>query len=146
MSVALLDVNVLLALAWRAHVHHGSANRWFSGVRKSGWATCPMTEAAFVRLSVQPAVVGETVHPAEAIRVLAENCQSADHEFWPQDQSVREIIPEILERLVGHKQIADAVLLDMAIRNGGRLATFDRGIERLLAPDSAHRSAIEVIA
>ncbi len=28
--VALLDVNVIVALAWPNHVHHESAHRWFS--------------------------------------------------------------------------------------------------------------------
>ena len=28
--VALLDVNVLVALAWPNHVHHTQAHRWFS--------------------------------------------------------------------------------------------------------------------
>lgn len=34
MSVALLDVNVLVALAWPSHIQHGLAHRWF--VRNAG--------------------------------------------------------------------------------------------------------------
>ena len=37
---ALLDVNVLMALAWPNHVHHAPARSWFNARRKSGWATC----------------------------------------------------------------------------------------------------------
>ncbi len=32
---------------------------------------------------------------------------------------------EIRARVVGHRQLTDAVLLDLAIRHQGRLATFD---------------------
>ena len=41
MSAALLDVNVLIALLDRRHVHHEPAHRWFAG--SSGpWATWPL--------------------------------------------------------------------------------------------------------
>jgi len=39
-----------------------------------------------------------------------------------------------------------ALLLDLAIRRGGKLATFDRRAENLLAPGSAHRCALEILA
>ena len=38
---ALLDVNVLIALAWPNHVHHVAARAWFEEHREEGWATCP---------------------------------------------------------------------------------------------------------
>ena len=55
-SVSLLDVNVLLALAWPTHVHHLAAHRWFAENHDAGWATCPLTQLGFVRLAMQPAV------------------------------------------------------------------------------------------
>ena len=57
MSVSLLDVNVLLALAWPTHIHHAAAHRWFAENCAAGWATCPLTQLGFVRLGMQPAVV-----------------------------------------------------------------------------------------
>ncbi|MBX3177131.1 MAG: hypothetical protein KF886_07220 [Candidatus Hydrogenedentes bacterium] len=47
MSVALLDVNVLLALARPTHLHHDAAHRWFMDNHTAGRATCPMTQCAF---------------------------------------------------------------------------------------------------
>ena len=35
----LLDVNVLLALAWPNHQHHAVAHRWFRRESRRGWAT-----------------------------------------------------------------------------------------------------------
>jgi len=43
---------VLIALAWPNHVHHERAQAWFSSSRDQGWATCPVTESGFVRVSL----------------------------------------------------------------------------------------------
>ena len=40
----LLDVNVLIALAWPNHLHHAVALSWFEANVESGWATCAVTE------------------------------------------------------------------------------------------------------
>ena len=68
--ISLPDVNVLIALAWPNHVHHAAAWVWFKANRKQGWATCPLTEAGFVRVSCNPSVVRHTVTPLDAIAVL----------------------------------------------------------------------------
>ena len=49
MKVALLDVNVLIALAWPNHVHHELSLRWFKEQQPRGWATCPATQTGFVQ-------------------------------------------------------------------------------------------------
>src|SRR5580704_5245734 len=91
MRPALLDINVLLALAWPAHIHHEAAHRWFATHRRKGWATCPHTQAGFLRLSMQPAVVKTAISFGDALRVLTSSMSAPEHQFWPQDYSVREI-------------------------------------------------------
>lgn len=145
MTAALLDVNVLMALAWDEHVHHLIASQWFVDNRPAQWVTCPITEAGFVRISAQPAAVSCRVSVNEAIDALERICTDPGHLFWPQDRSVRQFLPEIRERLKGHPQLSDAILLDLAIRNKGKLVTLDRRITSLLAADSPHRSALEII-
>ena len=54
---ALLDVNVLVALFDSAHVHHEAAHTWFGANRKNPWATCALTENAFVVLLTRPTLV-----------------------------------------------------------------------------------------
>jgi predicted nucleic acid-binding protein len=54
MSVALLDVNVLIALLDRRHVHHDPAHGWFAAAQANGWATCPLTQNAVLRILGQP--------------------------------------------------------------------------------------------
>jgi uncharacterized protein len=142
---ALLDVNLLMALAWPDHVHHETADTWFAANRSRGWATCPHTQLAFLRLSTQPTVVKRAVTMADAQAILSANVASADHEFWPLDYPVTEILPEIGRRVVGPNQLSDALLLDLAIRHKGRLATFDRRIRNLLDPQSPHQASLEVL-
>jgi toxin-antitoxin system PIN domain toxin len=150
MPGVLLDVNLLLALAWPTHTHHADAHRWFSLQRFSarpseGWATCAFTQAGFLRLSSQAAVVKVAVTFADAYGALQTSLAAPEHEFWPAPYSVCEIMPEIRLRIMGHQQITDAVLLDTAIRNSGRLASFDQRLRTLLPPESQHQSAIEII-
>ncbi|MCS6954115.1 MAG: PIN domain-containing protein [Bryobacterales bacterium] len=145
MPVALLDVNVLLALAWPNHICHRAARKWFSAHRLDGWATCTLTQLGFVRLSSLEAVTKRPVTVQEAMRALATATTAPEHVFWGMDSSLVHIHPEIGARLMGHRQLVDALLLDLAIRNGGKLVTFDRRVENLLPADSPHRDALEIL-
>lgn len=140
---ALLDVNVLFALAWPIHVHHDAAWDWFESVGIGDWATCPVTEAGFVRISCIPSTTQHTVTPLNALNILAELVEQGSHTFWPMDTSILALPDGIVDRLQGHRQVTDALLLATAIRHGGQLATFDTRLERLL-PD-AQRSSVALI-
>ena len=122
---ALLDVNVLEALAWPNHVHHDAARLWFKESRSSGWATCPLTDAGFVRVSCNPSTVQHSVTPRDAIALLRRMKALESHLFWPMDRSVVGLEPEIVERVQGYRQVTDAVLLSVAMQYGGQLATLD---------------------
>ena len=136
---ALLDVNVLVALAWPNHVHHDATRRWFEERRLSGWATCTLTESGFIRVSCNPSAVQQTVTPIDAIALLDRLRRLETHSFWPLDLSVTELPDDVLARIQGYRQITDAVLLAAAMQQGGQLATLDGGIARLL-PQSRRRS------
>jgi hypothetical protein len=145
MSVSLLDVNVLLALAWPNHVHHVTAHGWFAANSGMGWATCPLTQLGFARLAMQPAVVKVPILFGDAMEALAQMTAHAAHRFWPLEGEVADIREEIRARVAGHHQLTDAVLLDLAIRHEGQLATFDRRVLVLLPPASALRDAVAII-
>jgi toxin-antitoxin system PIN domain toxin len=145
MSVSLLDVNVLLALAWPNHVHHLAAHRWFAEIHREGWATCPLTQLGLVRLSMQPAVVKVPILFGDVMEALARMTANPAHRFWPVEGGLADIRGEIRARVAGHHQLTDAVLLDLAIRHQGRLATFDRRVLGLLPPESALRDAVAII-
>lgn len=128
MAAFLLDANVLIALAWPEHEFHERVGRWFARHSKSGWATCPITQAAFVRILSNPAFSPNALSPANALRVLETNLSLPNHEFWPDSIAVPDGVGVVGTRLRGHQQITDAYLLGLALHHRGKLATMDEGI------------------
>ena len=135
----LLDVNVLVALVWPNHVHHAAARRWFARLAGRTWATTPVTEFGFVRVSSNPVAVGDALSPAEALTVLEEIRRRPGHETWADDVTPTDRRWVDPARLVGHRQISDAHLLALARRHQGRLATLDQGLVELAGGDSDRR-------
>jgi toxin-antitoxin system PIN domain toxin len=131
--VALLDVNVLIALAWPNHTHHLPARRWFDSHHARGWATTPLTECGFVRVSSNRAAVKTSTSPAVAVGLLERIASMTGHEFWPDDVALVTGVPERAALVVSHRDVTDAHLLALADRHGGRLVTFDSRLGRLLA-------------
>jgi uncharacterized protein len=138
-SVHLLDANVLLALAWPQHVHHGPAHQWFQRAAAKGWATCPLTQLAFIRISSSPKIIPEAVTPREARDLLKEMLALSHHHFWPDD--VQPIVAEGFASiaLVGHRQVNDAYLVELAQHHEGKVATFDRGVTELAGARRAEK-------
>lgn len=139
----LLDVNVLVALAWPNHVHHDTARQWFGRHRSSGWATCPLTESGFVRVSSNP-VLPHAVTPVEAISVLQRLRDLPGHEFWTDDVTL--VTSEHVDgtRIATYRQVTDAHLLALARRRGGQLATLDTGIQRVFSRGRTDRSVVTI--
>lgn len=145
MKGCLLDTNLLIALLWPSHERHGLALKWFTRHRGRGWATCPITQAGFVRIVSNPAFSRDAVQPREAIHVLAANTAAKDHTFWPDDLPFADAVAFTGVRLLGHQQVTDAYLLGLAVRRGGILATLDQRIAALTEPKSAERKALELV-
>lgn len=145
MKACLLDTNLLIALWWPSHEHHERAVKWFGRHRAKGWATCPITQAGFVRIVSNPAFSRDAVQPREAVQVLAANTAAKDHTFWSDEMPFAEAIAFAGLRLVGHQQVTDAYLLGLAIRRCGLLATLDERIAALTEPRSAERKALELV-
>jgi toxin-antitoxin system PIN domain toxin len=123
----LLDVNLLLALAWPAHVHHRDAHDWFHRKRAAGFATCPLTQLGFVRISSNPRFTKEAATPFAALTLLARITELKEHVFWPDSLSCRQAFAKP-PLIVGHQQFTDFYLIALAETNGGILATFDRAV------------------
>lgn len=135
--IALLDINLLVALAWPNHVHHRPALRWFGEFQNLGWATCPLTQSGFVRVSSNRRIIPEARTPREALLLLRRILALPHHTFWPDDTSLADSPYVAAAKLIGYRQVTDAHLLALALRHGGRLATLDRGL-RQLVPNSFH--------
>jgi hypothetical protein len=137
----LLDVNVLIALLWKRHEHHEAAQGWFARAARKGWATCALTQTAFVRIVSNPAFSREAVTPVEATAVLEQSLRHAAHRMWADRWGFASLVEPFLAGLTGHRQVTDAYLLGLALRHEGRLATFDQGIEALI-PGEARTGAL----
>jgi len=124
---ALFDVNLLLALFDSAHIHHALAFAWWTGHRQSGWASCPLTQNGFVRVISGP-TYARPRSVADALAVLRGQIAQPGHVFWPDDSSIANTQVFDHGRLLGTKQITDAYLLALAVKNDGCLATFDQAI------------------
>jgi uncharacterized protein len=118
----LLDANVLIALLVDDHVHHNAAETWFSA-STSRFATCPSTEGTLTRLLIR---AGQTAHAAQA--VITQLSQNPRHQFWPDNLSYREVQ---FNGVIGHRQVTDAYLAQLARTHNARLATFDEGLAQL---------------
>jgi uncharacterized protein len=139
--IGLPDVNVLVALAWPNHVHHERARAWFEENHQRGWATCPVTESGFVRVSSNRKVVPEARRPGEAILLLREMTSLRGHVFWADDTSIARSRWVAAERLVGHGQVTDAHLVALCLERKGRLVTCDGGVADVL-PNGTDADAV----
>jgi uncharacterized protein len=124
---ALLDVNVLIALLDGEHISHEIAATWFKAHAEAGWATCPLTENGCIRIMSHPGYQNPLPIQSIALR-LAEACGDPVHEFWTDSLSMTDSACFDVSRLHGPRQLTDAYLLALAVKNRGRLVTFDRTI------------------
>jgi len=125
--LALLDVNVLVALFDADHSLNEAALRWFDEHGGAGWATCPVTQNGCIRVMSQPGYPNITPVVAIADR-LREATAHETHQFWPDDVSILDEAIIDLSRVHGPRQLTDAYLLALAVAHNGRLLTFDRAI------------------
>lgn len=128
----LLDVNVLMALAWQDHEHHGLVHRWLRHVDR--FATCPITQGGFLRISSNPAL-GYSTSMADAFASLKSIMADPRHCFWPDDLSF-ENMPAGWAADRTHNQVTDRYLVALALYHKGTLATLDRPLAKSFARES----------
>lgn len=141
MKPRLLDINLLIALAWPSHVHHGHAQVWFTKARATGFRTCPLTQAGFVRISSNPSFTPQAVAPRAAVELLERVISLPEHEFWPDDLPLNRAIPAGLP-ILGHRQVTDIYLIALAESHGGVVATLDRG---MLSVATGREELVEIL-
>jgi toxin-antitoxin system PIN domain toxin len=126
--IALPDINVLLALAWSNHPYHDAAHRWFTRDATAGWATCLLTQTGFLRLSLNPQVVGVSIDCQAAVHLLR---NLVAHPYQYRETAPALTTPlfiELVPRIIGYRQVSDATLLYLARVGGLKLVTFDRPV------------------
>lgn len=139
--VVLPDVNALVALCLTTHQHHRAAHRFLATVQ-GAWATCPPTEASLFRLLLNPAVTGRQRPVADVALVVAGLRTDPRWQFLADDSSLAEPMVSTAV-LMGHRQVTDLHLVNLAATHEALLATFDAAIPSWLAP--ADRRHVTVI-
>jgi len=124
---ALLDVNVLIALLDSGHIHHTLVTNWLAENIKAGWASCPITQNGCIRIFSQPNYPN-TVPAAQIAERLAESTLHPSHEFWPDSVSLLQPDCLLWDKILSSRQVTDIYLLALAVKQGGRFVTLDRGI------------------
>jgi toxin-antitoxin system PIN domain toxin len=128
--VYLLDVNVLIALAWDDHEHHARAHAWFGNLSNESFATCNVTQIGFVRLSMNPNVVHCQMEMADVFEKLKSFTGHPNHSFC-EDGPLQMELPAWQE-VRSYKQVTDTNLFLIAHRHGRQFVTFDDGIQSRL--------------
>jgi len=132
----LLDVNTLIALIFPLHVHHSVVKPWFNADPFLSWAICPFTEAGFLRYAMAPHL-GQ-VKLEEATIALEKLAKHPGYHYLPAIAEWRSLCQPFFQRLFGHKQITDAYLLGLAVRENYKLVTLDRAILHLAGEYQDH--------
>lgn len=145
MTPFLLDVNVLIALAWPQHVHHQRAHAWFTSHGRQAWSTCPLTQLAFVRISSNPAIVTDAVSARAACAALRKMTGLRGHQFWPDVLAVDQLDEINSIALVGHRQVTDAYLVGLARHHRAKVATFDRAMTALAGAKAGDDKLVQLI-
>jgi uncharacterized protein len=142
----LLDANALIALCWPHHQHHKHMLNWFEQHAAQGWATCALTQAALVRISLQPAFAAtQTISFQDAALLLTNNTAHPAHRLLALDFGFDSVAQLCTGGIWGHRQITDAWLLSTAITHGCKLLTFDQGIGALLATQQERERSIALL-
>jgi toxin-antitoxin system PIN domain toxin len=118
----LLDANVLISMVVSDHIHHDAAEQWLSDTA-TAFATCPITQGSLIRFLVRE---GQTASAAQD--VIGAIASDPRHEFWPDSISFGEVE---LAGVIGHRQVTDAYLAQLARSHNGRLATLDQALAQL---------------
>jgi len=120
----LLDVNVLLALAWPSHQFHHRARIWFQKHQDEPWFTCAITQLGFVRISSNQAFTKHAKRPGEAQALLNQTTAHRSHQYLAELPAL-EHFDMLWNHTLGHKQTTDIYLATIAAHHKTRLCSFD---------------------
>ena len=129
------DVNVLVALVWESHMHHAAARQWFGSRGADSFATCSVTQAGFVRVSSNPRALPEAISVGDAAANLAALTRRTDHVFLADHHGFIDNPHIEYMRIVGYRQVTDAVILGVARQHDARVVTFDAGLAQFGGAD-----------
>ena len=118
-----LSVMVTAILPYRQLGHAIIAAAEWLAAFDHGFATCPITQGSLARFLMH---AGQSALTAKGVVNGIEKANR--HEFWPDSVSFADVK---VGGVVGHRQVTDAYLAQLARRRKGQLATLDSGLAHL---------------
>lgn len=126
---ALLDGNALIALTVEGHQFHHAMMGWFAGWNGT-FATCDITQGTLLRFLLQQKIALDGTQAWEVLRQVQSH---AHHEFWSTSVNYLDVP---IRGILGHRQVTDAYLAQLARSRGAIIASFDLALVAL-NPDCA---------
>ncbi len=140
---SLFDVNVLIALLDRDHIHHMAATEWRDKHIDHGWASCPITQNGCLRIMSQPRYPNPL--PLHAIVERLRSATSTTyHNFIPDNLSLLD--SSLIEHtmLLSPSQLTDVYLLALATENACRFVTFDQAVPAAAVKASRRKNLVVI--
>ena len=135
---SLLDVSVLISLLDANHEHHTAVMGWWKQ-NEAPWASCPITQNAYLRIVTQPKYAN-TISVNEAIHKLTQAVSTTTHVFLSDDISLLDQQHVAHERIQGPTQMTDIYLLALSVAHGARFVTLDTGVSHVAVPQATDPS------
>ena len=85
------------------------------------WATCPITQLAYLRISSNPKIIADAVQPSEAVDMLGKIVALRGHHFWADEPEPVQAAVFKSPSLVSHRQVTGAYLLALTLHHQGKL-------------------------
>ena len=123
----LLDINALLALGWANHPFHRAVRERLLQVA-CPWATCAMVQLGFLRLSMNPAAVAPNAAASgtQAHALLKQLVSDRERQYL--DTAPAPAETPSFSKALGHNQINDLQLIEIARANECMLLSADKGL------------------
>lgn len=134
-DIALLDVNVLIALFDNEHKYHDLVTDWLIDYTDLGnrWASCPITQNGCLRIVSLPKYPNRfdiVVIQSQ----LAKATGHHNHVFLPDDISLTQTNLVDWRKVQGHNQLTDIYLLVLAQKHQAKFVTLDNRLELAILP------------
>ena len=120
----LFDVNALIALGIKKHQFHPNVSQWALAQRNAQFLTCSITEIGFVRVVAQAPIYGLNLDQAKSLLLGMKVNRKLVLEFISDTNDISSIPSWVIRP----DQITDGHRLNLAMKHGAVLATFDQGI------------------
>jgi uncharacterized protein len=125
--LALLDVNVLIALFDVDHSQHSVVRGWLEKNIHHGWASCPLTQNGLIRIMSQRSYPRYTTTHDMAQR-MRDATATASHKFIADNISLTDSQHIRIDRLLTPSALTDIYLLALAVKHDSRFVTLDKRI------------------